>query len=360
MPIAVWDLLPCNPAYSFVGFVRSENILLSPLTTKGALPGPESKTPRASADTAILTSPLPTSGEALSAAGVHHVIANDADVNFAALLRSRNVSLQKSADSFGRSFCGCPPTDPLELSAAPERIWEADLSRSRYDISRVLFRHIIRRLPLTDRLGWIRLSQWRCEPVPSKYTAFIDQLSLPRPSFVLAFASTALLSDSRFTDLANVARILCPQGLPEDNQFLALPFYSIEPYDGSRDDVLKDNLNTASQALHNVYLLMKMAGHESLFFEKVRFYSTVCSHEGFKMRVHRAIQLDQGRIQPDCPLGFRFDVVHKKNGTYTKTEIHSLIKKVYSYGVEILLPILKSAMQKILEQQKEGHLPTSV
>lgn len=32
MPVAVWDLLPSHPAYSFVGFVRSENLLLSPVS----------------------------------------------------------------------------------------------------------------------------------------------------------------------------------------------------------------------------------------------------------------------------------------------------------------------------------------
>jgi hypothetical protein len=51
MPIAVWDLLPEHPAYSFVGFVTSENLALgqTPSSTDKPVPRPTSKPDQPSA-----------------------------------------------------------------------------------------------------------------------------------------------------------------------------------------------------------------------------------------------------------------------------------------------------------------------
>ena len=102
---------------------------------------------------------------------------------------------------------------------------------------------------------------------------------------------------------------------------------------------------------------MKAAGNEIEFFEKVRFYSAVVSSGGFEVRVHMAVNLDQGRICPDYPLGFRFDQVLKKDSAYTSEDLATVIKKVLvTYGLEMLLPILKKAVQDVLERAKDGQI----
>jgi hypothetical protein len=46
MPVAVWDLLPDHQAYSFVSFIRSENLLFPPISDKEPLAAHASNTPQ--------------------------------------------------------------------------------------------------------------------------------------------------------------------------------------------------------------------------------------------------------------------------------------------------------------------------
>jgi hypothetical protein len=80
------------------------------------------------------------------------------------------------------------------------------------------------------------------------------------------------------------------------------------------------------------------------------------------VRVHRAVELgeDGGRIKHDYPLRFLFDQVHKKQGLYTKKEILALVKRILlTYGVEILLPVLRKAVEGLLKKLEEDHISPS-
>ena len=121
------------------------------------------------------------------------------------------------------------------------------------------------------------------------------------------------------------------------------------------------NLNTASQALHNLYVFMKEAGDEKNFFEKVRFYSAVATTAGFAVRVHRAFELgmNKGRIHPDYPLAFAYDeIFNTHGGDYKKDEVLNVVKNIFfEYGVNTLLPILEKAVNSVLAKVKEPKRP---
>ena len=87
--------------------------------------------------------------------------------------------------------------------------------------------------------------------------------------------------------------------------------------DASRGDSIAGlrNLNTASQALYNIYVFMKTVQYESVFFEKVRFYSVIATSEIFEVRVHRAIK---PHIQPDYSIGYVYDVLLKIEAEHYK------------------------------------------
>jgi len=117
------------------------------------------------------------------------------------------------------------------------------------------------------------------------------------------------------------------------------------------------NLNTASQALHNLYVFLQKAGDERVFYEKVRFYSAVATTAGFEVRVHRAFELSEeaGRIRLDYPLAFAYDEIFKTNGGYyRKEEVLNIVKNIFfEYGVKTLLPILQKAVPKVLRKLRE-------
>lgn len=93
-------------------------------------------------------------------------------------------------------------------------------------------------------------------------------------------------------NLGKLVSKACPH-MGETRLSAVFPFLSIESYTDNQDSAFRKNLNTASQALHNMYLLMRAADNAIDFFEKVRFYSAVISSEYLELRVHRAVKLDQ-------------------------------------------------------------------
>ena len=343
MPIAVWDLLPSHQAYSLVEFVKSDNLLLPPVSTESSSPARQINNPTTSSGIASLSSSA-GSWQTSSAATARQKIANDGRAEFVNFLQERNVDLHKSADHMGRNFWGRSLTEPpLTLTGEAGRRWEADLHRNDVDFQGVIKKFlIVHRFTLGSSLAYAWNLQWQCDPVPSKYRHQHDRMPLPKPSSIVALNSRCYFHS---TNVGKLTSMICAEAGQEENDPQAFPFLSVEPVNDSCEAAIGKNLHTASQALHNMYVFMKAAGYESVFFEKVRFYSAVISSGGFEVRVHRAVKLDQGRIYPDYPLGFRFDQVLMKDSAYTRKDLATVIKTVLvTYGLEILLPVLQNAV----------------
>jgi hypothetical protein len=263
-------------------------------------------------------------------------------------LASRNIDAEMHEDDLGKQFCCLFPSNPCAKTATEEEHWEADLMKcdlsNEQTFKSIVMIQLFDRHSFGDLLDYSCNSRWVCDQMPSRYPASEFRMRLPAPDLVVAFKTRQL---PRMADLGEFATLMYPEGLQGYNRRRAFPFFSLEVGNGIATNA---NHNTASLGLHNMYLFMKAAGSESDFFGKVRFYSAVASPRRFELRVHRALHLGllEDRIQDDYPLGFTFDRVFQKEGHYTKPEISRLVEGVlFSYGVGVLLPILKRAIRDL-------------
>lgn len=152
---------------------------------------------------------------------------------------------------------------------------------------------------------------------------------------------------------------MCPESVEPVKRDRAFHFLLIEAK-GARTQnanwiAHRQNFNTASQALHNIYYFVEMAGTLAAFYEKVRFYSIVATDLVFHVRVHRARELKEHRIQQDYPLEFLYDVVYDhRGGGYTKAETTAIVKNILiDYGIKVLKPLLVQTMKKVLEKRDQ-------
>ena len=112
------------------------------------------------------------------------------------------------------------------------------------------------------------------------------------------------------------------------------------------------NLNTASQALYNIYRCMKEANELNLFFDQIRVFSAVATTEGFWLRVHRAVQVNERQCNSKAyPIGFKFDDVIALDTDYSKYRASGIVRNVLCrYGIHILHPILKKVVKILLDR----------
>jgi hypothetical protein len=249
-----------------------------------------------------------------------------------------------------------------------ELTWKADMSKCVMSdeaiFQRTIMIDLISRHQLANTLNWICESQWCCPSMPQKGGDLASRISKPKPDLAVAFQAEAILPPFQLSDLGDFRGIMCPELFMEKKRDRAFHFLSIEAK-GAKGDLanwkaIRQNFNTATQALHNIYFFMNKAGEEYLkeFYKKVRFYSVVATSTTFYVRVHRAIKVDKGRIKPNYPLGFVFDdVLHHQGSDYTRTKATGIIKNILmEYGIVTLLPLLKKTMEKfwenLLEQNK--------
>ena len=117
-----------------------------------------------------------------------------------------------------------------------------------------------------------------------------------------------------------VLNFMCPKVSQEKGDIGVFPFLSIESSDASHDAANENNLNTANQALHNMYVLLARAGYAMIFFERGQILHCCRFERRFEVRVDREVELDQGLVEHDFTLGFQFDVVLKKHGACIKLD----------------------------------------
>lgn len=106
-----------------------------------------------------------------------------------------------------------------------------------------------------------------------------------------------------------------------------------------------------------MYIIMREAGEEKAFFNKIRVFSAVGTSTVFQVRVHRPIRLEESDfIQPGYPLGFGFDTVTKVDPETegSRSRIYTIVHNItFKYGVDILHPILKDAVDKVVKNDSK-------
>ena len=284
---------------------------------------------------------------------------------FHVALLERNITSKADIDP-GRSDItrSILSDQETQLDDEEERKWAVDFAKCERSnepvFQRTIMMDIINRHGLADSLDWICESEWTCNRMPRKMKPGAVEVVMPKPNLAVAFKTSYLIKDYQMIDLGHLRSPMCPESFKLDKEDQAFHFFSIEAKDtkaaSASEIAINRNLNTASQALHNIYLFMAQAGQQDLFYEKVRFYSVVITSAGFHLRVHRATKLSKGRILPDYPLGFHFDEICSMTGPYMKGKVVRIVENILvKYGIEILMPILKVAVETVLEKlEKES------
>ena len=178
------------------------------------------------------------------------------------------------------------------------------------------------------------------------------QLSHPKPDLTIAFKTTSLLpEDCALTDLRGLGSLvshLFPEGTSDGGIDRTFHFLSIEVKgkNGKVGNVppRDQNLNTAAQALHNIFVVIKKAELEETFFREVRVFCIVATTACFELRVHRPIRLIHGHqyIKHDYPVRFGYDEALNIGSSYTKAMASRTVYNIfYHYGVMKLHPIMK-------------------
>lgn len=263
---------------------------------------------------------------------------------FASGLEQRNVEFEAVKDDCGdwlekAILAKCKKT----WSAQDERNWQNDLIKCQASLNEAVFQRtimmdLINRHHLENALDYTCESQWSSEcTIPQRNSTLASRIPKPRPDLAVAFKTKSILGSFKQADLQVYKSLMCPESSARDKRDRAFHFLSIEAKKNSGQigdaEAQDQNFNTASHALHNIYFFMKMAGQEflKLFYEKVRFFSVVATGRSFHVRVHRAVEVQEGRIVQSYPLGFMYDVLHECEGeNYTRATAASIIRNISS------------------------------
>lgn len=280
--------------------------------------------------------------------------------HFYRCLIERNVSFDALEDPRRKDNEKLIPSQFLPKPNEEEEHWTKDLEKCETEgeavYQRTIMMEILDRHRLDGKLDYACESPWKCMPMPQRQPA-LRQMCQPKPDLTVAFKRRELLKDIQILLLGGLRGHICPEAFNEQNSKRAFYFFSVETKgakgEANNSTALRQNLNTASQGLYNMYMVMREAKKVDQFLEKVRFFSAVATSAGVHFRVHRAVMLkeSEGRMSDEYPLGYHFDNMFSiRGGRYTKAEVSGIVRNILiDYGVGTLLPILKAAVNTILK-----------
>jgi len=215
----------------------------------------------------------------------------------------------------------------------------------------------VNRQELDEKLELIYEALWISERFPCKdCTPKSCKLPQAKPDTAVSFkAETLLPSDGFHADWERLKEFkshIFPEGCQEFQDERAFHFFLMEER-GSLDNQKAQfqNLNTASQALYNIYYCMKRTEDLETFFKEVRVFSAVASTEGLSIRVHRPVKLHHEQcFNKEYPIGFQFDELGRLRGDYSRAQANSIVYNIlHTYGVLKLHPILKKTIAQLLK-----------
>ena len=307
-------------------------------------------------------------------------------VNFPEGLRNRNVLLEESQDIDPQSdsITLLAPGEPDETNGEKEshgQLWALDQAKCNKGSNEALFqrtimmgliaRHrlIYARDPSTQCLLDFSVEEpWGCPPMPTRaYRKGESFLTQPKPDLAVCFDRKALIPDHLWNDMPRATkRLACYESADEIGGRRAFHFFTIEAKKAKTSIVdtvgMRQSLNNASQALHNMFEFFKEAGpyHEDTFFAKVRFFSVVASTEGIAIRIHRAErestnESNQGFIIQGYPLRFEYkEFCNIPRDKFERTTVLETFEKILlGYGAKVLHPLLQTAAKDVVEKLRK-------
>jgi hypothetical protein len=235
-----------------------------------------------------------------------------------------------------------------------EARWRYDMDMCKSNkaaFQRIIMMDIIDRDNLDKILSYTFEVPWVANRMPS-HNQFA-KLTQPKPDMVFAFKTDTLLKlpSPSVMCLGNIWSHIFAEGLENTNR--AFHFFSIEAGVYAENSVAEyQNINTASQGLHNIYVVMKEAGLEDDFIKDVRFFSVVATATSFDIRVHRPAKLEPGDyIDQGCGVRFCFDEFLTLGSNYTRAKASTVVNNIlFHYGVKKLHPILKRSLEIVLKK----------
>ena len=299
------------------------------------------------------------------------------DREFEAVLAQHNVNLLPTPDIKIDAWKKLVPSDLCsntesesetsgpETSALDEARWQMDmkvcLGSNEAMFQRTIMMTILNRYELDDKLTYVCEAPWVSKRFPcGDCKPGLCRVSQPQPDLVVAFKPTSILPEGKraadFAKLRSHTGHIFPEGEDARKIRRAFPFFAVEVKGrrGALDNAGAEaqNLNTASQALFNIYRCMQDTKDTERFFEDVRFFSAIATTQGFWLRVHRPVLLDEDQCNnEDYPIGFDFEEVIAINNTYTRSQANRIVYNVlFKYGVKKLFPILRQTIGVLLRQ----------
>ena len=159
---------------------------------------------------------------------------------------------------------------------------------------------------IKKKLAFSVETEWTCDPMPTRALLRDDEqwpfLPAPRPDICISFRTDRLIRPKSWALMpSELTRIICYEGDSPPFDRCAFGFFVVEAK-RSRfspdDEVAKyQALNSASQALHNMYEFFRQAGQEEVFFNRVRVFSATTSEKGLLLRIHRAERIVGGTVK---------------------------------------------------------------
>ena len=251
-----------------------------------------------------------------------------------------------------------------EIQRREDALWDLDMAKclrsNEARFQRTIMMAIVNRQELDEKLEFICEALWISERFPCKdCTPKLCKLPQAKPDTAVSFkAETLLPSDGFHADWERLKEFkshIFPEGCQEYQDERAFHFFLMEAKGkrGSLDNQKAQfqNLNTASQALYNIYYCMKRTEDLETFFKEVRVFSAVATTEGLSIRVHWPVKLHHEQcFNKEYPIGFQFGELGRLRGDYSRAQANSIVYNIlHTYGVLKLHPILKKTIAQLLK-----------
>ena len=223
---------------------------------------------------------------------------------------------------------------------------------------RTIMMELFQRHLLKDKLDYTSESVWGCPQPPTESATISNWITgMPKPDVMIAFQRREVTTSdqSKCRAMKSLKGCISPEASKKNQR--AFPFFFIEAKRDSGKEtetaVLHQCLNVASQALHNIWTLMQKAKRHKDVMEEVRVFTVAAHSKGVLFRMHRVKQLpnESALVEPAYPWAFEYVVLKELEGKYDKMTVCRMVRNIlFHYGVEILLPKLKKAVEDIVAQ----------
>ncbi|KAI9844221.1 MAG: hypothetical protein M1837_005727 [Sclerophora amabilis] len=263
-----------------------------------------------------------------------------------------------------------------------EQLWSFDRAKCEMGSNEALFqrtllmgsiaRHLFIYERAADKPCYLDFSveePWTCPPMPTRaYQRDEKFLTQPKPDLAICFRREALIPNFRWNELPGATQQLaCFESSAKSRAFHFLAIEAKKADIGSHNlTALRQCLNSASQALHNMFEFFRDAGHEQKFYDQVRFFSVAAGSEGLVIRIHRAVRESRDNLvngliidgTPDYPLRFEYRVFcNIAVADFDRTTVLETFTKILiGYGVGELRPLLSNAAEALEKKLKNDPL----